>query len=107
DNTAVQDGFQLYMHSFIVSDEGQWTVVQQCMSNGSSTARRYHWHSSSLTSFVDTPHTAICGINQGNILNMTASEAEKARNAVMSIAAEAPEKMLKEAQKLVMPSHHD
>jgi len=107
DNTAIQDGFQLYMHSFIVSDEGQWTVVQQGMSNGSSTARRYHWHSSSLTSFVDNPHTAICGINQGNILNMTASEAGKARNAVMAIAAEPPEKMLREAQKLVMPSHHD
>src|SRR5690606_7637858 len=82
-------------------------VVQQGMSNGSSTARRYHWHSSSLTSFVDNPHTAICGINQGNILNMTASEAGKARNAVMAIAAEPPEKMLREAQKLVMPSHHD
>lgn len=107
DNTAVQDGFQLYMHSFIVSDEGQWTVVQQGMSNGSSTARRYHWHSSSLTSFVDNPHTAICGVNQGNILNMAACEAEKARNAVMTIAAEPPEKMLREAQKLVMPSHHD
>ena len=64
DNTAVQDGFQLYLHSFIVSDEGQWTVVQQGMSAGSSTARRYHWHSSNLTSFVDEPHTGVCGINQ-------------------------------------------
>lgn len=107
DNTAIQDGFQLYMHSFIVSDEGQWTVVQQGMQTGGSTARRYHWHSSSLTSFVEEPHTAICGINQGNILNMTAREASGARNAVMSLTSERPQTMLSEAQKLVMPAHHD
>src|SRR2546423_2515263 len=74
DNTAVQDGFQLYLHSFIVSDEGQWTVVQQGMRTGDSTARRYHWHSSSLQSFVEEPHTGVCGINQGKILNMVAKE---------------------------------
>jgi uncharacterized protein len=107
DNTAVQDGFQLYMHSFIVSDEGQWTVVQQGMSAGSSTARRYHWHSSNLKSFVDEPHTGICGINQGNILNMVAKEAAPARNSIMSMASETPQRMLAEAQKLVMPAHHD
>src|SRR4051812_47674625 len=75
DNTAVQDGFQLYMHSFIVSDEGQWTVVQQGMRQGSSTARRYHWHSADLTSFVSEPHSGICGVNQGRILNMVDKQA--------------------------------
>ncbi|WP_256009630.1 DUF763 domain-containing protein [Desertivirga xinjiangensis] len=107
DNTAVQDGFQLYMHSFIVTEDGQWTVVQQGMSPGSSTARRYHWHSSSLKSFVEEPHTAICGINQGNILNMVAREASASRNSVMEMTNESPKIMLAEAQKLIMPAHHD
>ena len=107
DNTAVQDGFQLYMHSFILTEDGQWTVVQQGMSPGSSTARRYHWHSSSLKSFVEEPHTAICGINQGNILNMVAREAAASRDSVMEMTHESPQNMLAEAQKLVMPSHHD
>ena len=107
DNTAVQDGFQLYLHSFIVSDEGQWTVVQQGMSTGSSTARRYHWHSSNLTSFVDEPHTGVCGINQGAILNMVAHEALPSRNSIMSMTDESPVMMLAEAQKMIMPSHHD
>lgn len=107
DNTAVQDGFQLYMHSFILSDEGNWTVVQQGMSKGSSTARRYHWHSPELNSFVEEPHTGICGINQGRILNLTAREAAPARNSVMALTSEQPQRMLAEAQKLIMPSHHD
>ncbi|HEY0669046.1 MAG TPA: DUF763 domain-containing protein [Sphingobacteriaceae bacterium] len=107
DNTAIQDSFQLYMHSFIVSDEGKWTVVQQGMSPGSSTARRYHWHSSDLKSFVDEPHTGICGINQGNILNLVAREASSARNSVMNMASEPPQQMITEIKKLVMPAHHD
>jgi uncharacterized protein len=107
DNTAIQDGFQLYLHSFIVSDEGQWAVVQQGMSNQSSTARRYHWHSSSFQSFVEDPHTFIYGKNCGTILNMTDKQALPSRNAMMEIAKESPEKMITEIQKLVMPSHHD
>lgn len=107
DNTALQDGFQLYMHSFIVSDTGQWTVVQQGMRAGSSTARRYHWHSPSLRSFVEEPHSGICGINQGDILNMVAKEALSARNAVMAISKEPPGKMIAEVEKLVLPKHHE
>ena len=77
DNTAIQDGFQLYTHNFIVTDAGDWTVVQQGMHPGDKTARRYHWHSDKITSFVEEPHTGICGRNQGQILNLTASEAER------------------------------
>jgi hypothetical protein len=106
DNTAIQDGFQLYMHSFIVSDEGQWTVVQQGM-NTKSTARRYHWHSDSLKSFVDNPHTGICGQNQGNILNLADARANDARQSIMEITNEAPDKIIRESQKLMLPSHHD
>jgi len=107
DNTAIQDGFQLYTHNFILSDTGKWAVIQQGMSDASSTARRYHWLSESLTSFVDDPHTSIYGQNTGYILNMADKQANGSRNGVMQIAAENPEYMLKEICKLVMPSHHD
>ena len=107
DNTALQDGFQLYMHNFIVDKHGLWTVVQQGMRDGSSTARRYHWHSSSLKSFVDEPHTGICGKNQGQILNLVAKEALLFRNAMLSMTAEHPERMIGEVRKLVLPAHHD
>ncbi|WP_374949281.1 DUF763 domain-containing protein [Mucilaginibacter sp.] len=107
DNTAIQDGFQLYMHNFIVNDNGKWAVVQQGMSDLSSTARRYHWHSDQLTSFVDDPHTSIYGKNNGYILNMADKLASNSRAGIMTIAAEQPDKMLKEIRKLVMPDHHD
>jgi uncharacterized protein len=107
DNTAIQDGFQLYTHNFILGDTGKWSVVQQGMSDLSSTARRYHWHSDSLTSFVDDPHTSIYGQNSGYILNMADRLANPARAGVMQIAGENPDTMLKEISKLVMPSHHD
>ncbi|SDZ93934.1 DUF763 domain-containing protein [Pedobacter hartonius] len=107
DNTAVQDGFQLYMHSFVVNTEGLWTVVQQGMQDGSSTARRYHWHSGTMQSFVEDPHTAVCGKNQGPILNMVAKEALPSREAILAMTMENPSRMIAEVQQLVMPRHHD
>lgn len=107
DNTAVQDGFQLYIHSFILSDTGQWTVVQQGMRDGDAMARRYHWHSANLKSFVEEPHTAVHGANQGLILNLTAAEAGTARQGIMQVTGENPESMLREIRHLVMPAHHD
>jgi uncharacterized protein len=107
DNTAIQDGFQLYTHNFIVSNEGDWSVVQQGMRQGDSMARRYHWHSAQVNSFVEEPHTAICGVNQGQILNLTAIEAGGSRNGILSISQEKPELMMQEIQQLVMPAHHD
>jgi len=107
DNTAIQDGFQLYLHSFILNDKGQWAVVQQGMSNHSSTARRYHWHSPAIKSFVEEPHTFIHGQNQGKILNMVDKQAAPSRSAVMEIASEHPDKMLAEIRKLILPAHHD
>jgi len=106
DNTAVQDGFQLYLHSFIVNTDGLWTVVQQGMQDGTATARRYHWHSSAMQSFVDEPHTGICGLNQGSILNMAAKEAAPARSAMLAMGTENPSHLLAEVQKLVLPGHH-
>lgn len=107
DNTAVQDGFQLYLHSFIVDANGLWTVVQQGMQPQGNTARRYHWHSSAMTSFVNDPHTAICGINQGAILNMAAGAALPARNSILSMTQEDPQRMITEIRHLKMPDHHE
>ncbi|MGZ3836940.1 MAG: DUF763 domain-containing protein [Flavisolibacter sp.] len=107
DNTAVQDGFQLYQHHFIVSSKGDWTVVQQGMREGDAMARRYHWHSAGIKSFVEEPHTGICGRNQGEILNLTAMEAGGTRDHMLGITREKPEWMMQEIQHLVLPLHHD
>lgn len=107
DNTAIQDGFQLYTHNFILSDSGEWAVVQQGMKAENKTARRYHWHSKNIQSFVENPHTGICGINQGNILNLTAVEALPSREGILKISEENPEKIMDTFQHLKMPSHHE
>lgn len=107
DNTAVQDGFQLYTHNFILSNTGEWTVIQQGMRMEDKTARRYHWHSKNLKSFVEEPHTGVCGVNQGNILNLVAEEASSAREGILQINAEAPGEIINAFQHLQMPSHHD
>jgi uncharacterized protein len=106
DNTAIQDGFQLYLHSFVLTDEGEWAVVQQGMNDSSSMARRYHWHSAHLQSFVSEPHAFIYGQNQGLILNMTDKEAVTTRDGVLEIAKESPSSVLPEIKRLVMPSPH-
>src|SRR5690349_10303427 len=79
DSAAVQDGFDLYLHGFIVADDGRWVVVQQGMNGDRRQARRYHWLSEGLNSFVDAPHTAIDGANQGKIVNLTDRRAEASR----------------------------
>ena len=65
DSAAVQDGFDLYLHGFIVTDDGHWTVVQQGMNGDRRQARRYHWHSGDVADFVDAPHSAIDGPRKG------------------------------------------
>ena len=103
----MQDGFQLYIHNFIVSNEGDWSVVQQGMREGDAMARRYHWHSQHVKSFVEEPHTGICGQNMGQILNLTAVAANTTRQGILDITSEKPEKMMQEFQQLLMPSHHN
>jgi hypothetical protein len=107
DNNAVADGFQLYLHSFVVHRDGEWAVVQQGMNAAGRMARRYHWHSAAVRDFVSDPHTAIVGQPQGMILNLVDGRAEKARAALVTIANEPVEKALGEARKLVMPAHHE
>src|SRR6266550_1736870 len=79
DSAAVQDGFELYLHGFIVADDGKWVVVQQGMKDETSTARRYHWRSEGLRDFVDAPHSAIEGAGQGTIVNLTDHRASRSR----------------------------
>lgn len=98
DSTAVQDGFQLYMHNFVLSNEGDWAVIQQGMNIESKTARRYHWSSENLKSFIEEPHTGITGENQGLILNLTAKDAKETRSHILDFSKENPDKMIKEIQ---------
>jgi uncharacterized protein len=121
DSAAVQDGFDLYLHGFFVTDEGKWTVVQQGMNGDKRQARRYHWHSESLKSFVDEPHSAIDGPAQGEIVNLTDHRAEPSRSAQLDLlSALGPDSIVREfaaltqlpaAQPnlphLVMPGHHE
>lgn len=124
DSAAVQDGFQLYLHDFIVADDGKWVVVQQGMKDATGTARRYHWLSEGLTTFVEAPHAAIEGPGQGRIVNLTDRRAAPSRGAQVDLlatlgpdgiarafaridrpaAAPAPQPLLPH---LVMPDHHD
>src|ERR1700716_642877 len=121
DSAAVEDGFDLYLHGFFVTDDGKWTVVQQGMNGDKRQARRYHWHSESLKSFVEEPHSAIDGPVQGEIINLTDHRAENSRAAQLDLlSALGPDGIAREyavltkqaaAQPelphLIMPAHHD
>jgi len=100
DGCAVQDGFQLYMHNFVLSDEGDWVVVQQGMNTKERTARRYHWSSENLRSFVEEPHAGVTGENQGKILNLTDSAAKETRGTILTLTHENPDRMIKEIAKI-------
>ena len=107
DNNAIADGFQLYLHTFIVSSAGEWAVVQQGMNGRSGLARRYHWHSASVRDFGSEPHTGIVGEHQGTIMNLVDARAKAAQSALLAITRENPETTLREVPKLCMPRHHD
>ena len=107
DNTAIQDGFQIYLHSFILTDQGEWAVVQQGLSDQFGLARRYHWHSPQIKSFIEEPHTSVCGKNKGLILNLTNKEASVTQQGILNITKENPDLMIREIKKMQMPFHHD
>jgi hypothetical protein len=107
DNNAIADGFQIYLHTFIVTAAGEWAVVQQGLNESSGMARRYHWHSASVRSFTSNPHTGIVGADEGVIMNLVDRQAEAAQNALLAIAHTDPEVTLGEVRKLVVPRHHD
>jgi len=107
DNNAIGDGFQLYLHSFVVSASGEWAVVQQGMNPSSHLARRYHWHSAEVRDFTSNPHTAILGRPQGIILNLVDARSSYAQQALLNITKEPVDSALAEFRKLTMPAHHD
>ncbi len=107
DNNAIADGFQLYLHSFVITGSGEWAVVQQGMNPDNNLARRYHWHSATVRDFVSDPHTAIVGEPQGDILNLVDARAHDAQTALLQIAHEPVANTLDEVRKLTMPAHHD
>jgi len=107
DNTAIQDGYQLYLHNFIVADNGSWSVVQQGMHESDGTARRYHWHSGNIKSFVEEPHTGINGISRGKILNLTDAEASGNRKGILDISHTDSIDVMKDFSRLILPAHHD
>jgi uncharacterized protein len=123
DSAAVQDGFDLYLHGFVVTDEGRWVVVQQGMNGERKQARRYHWLSEGLKSFVDEPHAAIEGPSLGNIINLTDRRAENSRRKQIELLGTlGPDGIAREIASLtpgqrqpaqatlphlIMPAHHD
>jgi hypothetical protein len=125
DSAAIHDGFQLYLHGFIVADDGAWVVVQQGMDPERRQARRYHWLSLGLEDFVDEPHTAIDGPGRGEIVNLTDRRARRAREAQLELIHRGPDPVLATLRALredpapliasepavrphlVMPTHHD
>jgi len=110
DNTAIQDGYQLYHHSFFFTEAGQWAVVQQGMNTNTGYARRYHWLSEGVQSFVCEPHAAVCcDKKEGNVLNMVACEAERSRRATTDLARTQPLTVMQEMTRLKtlrLPAHH-
>lgn len=106
DNNAIADGFQLYLHNFVVTKSGEWVVVQQGMNVASKLARRYHWHSKTVRSFTTEPHSAIVGAHQGNILNLVDARATASQSAMLEIVKQRPEITVRDVRQLRMPEHH-
>src|SRR5947207_2065242 len=108
DSAAVQDGFDLYLHGFVAATDGAWVVVQQGMRARTATARRYHWLSESVKSFVEEPHAAIEGEPIGAIVNLTDRRAAPSRNAQVALSYD-PDRIVRELRNphLQMPGHHD
>jgi hypothetical protein len=107
DNNAIADGFQIYLHSFILTSDGEWAVVQQGMNEATRLARRYHWHSATVRDFTSDPHTAIVGSHAGTIQNLVDARARPAQDALLTIVRDDPARTLAGARRLVMPAHHD
>ncbi|WFU51107.1 DUF763 domain-containing protein [Sinorhizobium terangae] len=125
DSAAVQDGFDLYLHGFIVADDGKWVVVQQGMNGDKRQARRYHWLSEGVSSFVDSPHAAIEGKRQGEIVNLADRRAAASRKGQLDLLTSlGPDRIVREIVRidskvqtkelvqpllphLVMPAHHE
>jgi hypothetical protein len=106
DNNAVADGFQIYLHSFVATVDGDWAVVQQGMNAASRMARRYHWHSATVQDFTADPHAAIVGANAGTIRNLVDRRARPAQEALLTIVRDDPARTISRVRALELPRHH-
>jgi hypothetical protein len=100
DSAAVQDGYQLYHHTFFFTQSGRWAVVQQGMNETSRYARRYHWFSPGVEDFVCEPHWAVCCDQTREGLNLVADESEKTRTSIAELSREKPEFLIAEGKKV-------
>ncbi len=107
DNNAIADGFQIYLHTIVLSAQGEWTVIQQGMNERSRMARRYHWHSTTVRDFTSDPHTGIVGEHQGTIMNLVDAKAKEAQNALLTIAGSNTDVTLNTARQLLVPRRHE
>jgi hypothetical protein len=107
DGNAIADGFQIYLHSFVLAADGEWAVVQQGMNEETRTARRYHWHSPTVRDFTEEPHTAIVGPSAGTITNLVDRRARPAQDALLAIGRADPQVTLSQIRHLEMPGRHD
>jgi len=107
DNNAVQDGYGLYQQYFILSDEGEWTSISQGMNRRTRRARRYHWHSPTVRSFVEQPHTGIVGIERQQVLNLVDQDAGTLRNNIVSLSQDRPKEVIEALRSLDLPDRHD
>ena len=107
DNNAVQDGFNLYQQYFILSDEGEWTSISQGMNRDTRRARRYHWHSPTVRSFGDSPHTGIVGMEQQRVLNLTDKGADMLRSHMVDLTKEQPKIVAEAVREAELPNRHD
>ena len=107
DNNVIQDGYNLYQQYFILSNEGEWTAITQGMNTGSRRARRYHWHSPTVRSFVSDPHTGIVGERGGQILNLADKRADFARTNIVNMTKEKPSEVVDMFREVSLPDRHD
>jgi hypothetical protein len=106
DNNAIADGFQIYLHAFVLTAGGQWAVIQQGLNDEAGLARRYHWHSATVRDFTCEPHAAIAGAHQGQIMNLVDVAARPAQTALLEISHQTPEITVRDLC-LAMPAHHE
>jgi hypothetical protein len=106
DNNAIADGFQIYLHAFVITARGDWAVIQQGLNDQAGLARRYHWHSATVRDFTCEPHAAIAGQHQGEIMNLVDAAAQPAQKALLDISHQTPEITIRDLC-LAMPARHD
>ena len=107
DNNAIMDGFGIYQQYFLLSDKGEWTAISQGMNQNTRRARRYHWHSPTVRSFVEAPHAGIAGMEDQKVLNLVDENAAKLRTHMVELTKEKPKHIVAAIRESNLPDRHD